>query len=240
MVTPCSTNPLDILRWFQYVSMKGYTRGPSNSLYIRRRCWGWGFEQHVALQDLQPNKQEAFQIVGPKFVMIRKTPSSNTAFQEQLERLRDEIAVKAGKERNLQGARVLGSNMVSKTWWNPRPPHLEGLEIKWGFPEMGVAHFIIHFDKILKLGYHPSKQKWDSSTRIPSIFIPNNPFIKPSSYWGTPRNPSQEAKAQSEALAQLSRKVQSSEAWVEGRSQGWPKMAKNGWCFIAVSHEVVV
>jgi len=65
------------------------------------------------------NKKEGFQMVCPKFMRIR-TGSSNTTFQEQLERLRDEIAVKAGKDRKLRGARVLGSNMVSKTWWNHR------------------------------------------------------------------------------------------------------------------------
>jgi hypothetical protein len=43
---------------FEVVSINGYSRDPSNSLYIRRPYWDWGFEQHVAFQDLQPEKQE--------------------------------------------------------------------------------------------------------------------------------------------------------------------------------------
>ena len=78
--------------------------------------------------------------------------------QEQLERLRDEIAVKAGKERTLWGARVPPGRT-----WSPKPGGTQ-----------------------------------DPSTR------------------------GQEAKAQSEALAQLSRKLQSSEALVQGN--GGPGM----------------
>ena len=79
--------------------------------------------------------------------------------QEQLERLRDEIAVKAGKERTLWGARVPPGRT-----WSPKPGG-------------------------------------NSGTQDPST-------------WG------QEAKAQSEALAQLSRKLQSSEALVPGTGPG--------------------
>ena len=85
---------------FEVVSINGYSRDPSNSLYRRRPYWDWGFEQHVAFQIYED--------------------SNSVLEQEQLERLRDEIAVKAGKDRKLRGARVLGSNMVSKTWWNHR------------------------------------------------------------------------------------------------------------------------